>query len=75
MLPKEIVEALGVAVRAGVVTPSREIEQSVRASLDLPAMAAPVEKEWDENPIRSPITLTNELAAPDMTAAIAQNEV
>lgn len=70
---REKLDAIGAAVRAGVITPSREVEESVRASLALPSMGEAVVAEWQENPIRSPITLTNELAAPDTSVAL--NEI
>jgi capsid protein len=74
MQMKEKLDAIGAAVRAGVITPSVEVEESVRALTGLPAMGDAVLSEWSENPIRSPITLTNELAAPDQTQAVLQDE-
>ena len=71
---KEKLDAIGSAVRAGVITPSREVEESIRASLALPSMGDAVLSEWQENPIRSPITLTNELAAPDTTLALNESD-
>ena len=71
---KEKLDAIGLAVRAGVITPSREVEESVRASLVLPSMGEAVLSEWQENPIRSPITLTNELAAPDTALALNESD-
>lgn len=67
---KEKLDAIGVAVRAGIITPSVEIEKSIRETAGLPEMGEAVMSEWIENPIRSPITLTNELASPDMSPAI-----
>ena len=65
MQAKEKLDAVGAAVRAGVITPSREVEISVRSMLGLPVMGEEVLSEWSTNPIRSPITLTNALADPD----------
>ena len=73
MQMKEKLDAIGSAVRAGVITPSREVEESVRSLAGLPSMGEAVLAEWNNNPIRSPITLTNELAAPDVTQALAQD--
>lgn len=71
MQSKEKLDAVGAAVRAGVITPSVEIEESIREMLSLPEMGAAVADEWAENPIRSPITLTNQLASPDQPAESA----
>jgi capsid protein len=65
MQAKEKLDAIGAAVRAGVITPSQEVESSVRSMLALPVMGEEVLSEWNENPIRSPITLTKALADPD----------
>jgi capsid protein len=62
---KEKLDAIGVAVRAGVLTPEQALEQSVRQSLALPEMGSDVLSEWQQNPIRSPITLSSELAGAD----------
>ena len=62
---KEKLDAIGVAVRAGVLTPEQSLEQSVRQSLALPEMGSDVLSEWQQNPIRSPITLSSELAGAD----------
>ncbi len=64
---KEKLDAIGVAVRAGVLTPEQALEQSVRQSLALPEMGSDVLSEWQQNPIRSPITLSSELAGADAT--------
>ena len=65
MQPKEKLDAIGVAVRAGVITPTINDESSVRNLLSLPEMSEDVVTEWEKNPIRSPITLTNALAETD----------
>ena len=65
---KAVLDSVGVAVRAGIITPSKEVESSLRAQLRLPDMSGEVLSEWDRNPIRSPITLTNKLASPDIAA-------
>jgi len=74
MQSKEKLDAVGAAVRAGVITPSREVEQSIRSMLALPEMGEAVMSEWQDNPTRSPITLTNSLAAPDAPAQPAPED-
>ena len=74
MQAKEKLDAVGAAVRAGVITPSNEVEQSIRAMLALPEMGESVLSEWQKNPTRSPITLTNSLAAPDAPAQPAPED-
>lgn len=74
MQAKEKLDAVGAAVRAGVITPSNEVEQSIRAMLALPEMGESVLSEWQKNPIRSPITLTNKLAAPEAPAQPASED-
>ena len=74
MQAKEKLDAVGAAVRAGVITPSREVEQSIRSMLALPEMGEAVMSEWQDNPTRSPITLTNSLAAPEAPAQPAPED-
>ena len=57
------VEAYGIAVRAGVLTPSMSDEEMVRKQLKLPPMSAEVIEGWSKSGgIRSPITLQNATA-------------
>ncbi|MCX6964769.1 MAG: phage portal protein [Verrucomicrobia bacterium] len=74
MQAKEKLDAVGAAVRAGVITPSAEVEKSIRSMLALPEMGEAVISEWQDNPTRSPITLTNSLAAPDAPAQPAPED-
>ena len=74
MQAKEKLDAVGAAVRAGVITPSAEVEKSIRSMLALPEMGEAVMSEWQDNPTRSPITLTNSLAAPDAPAQPAPED-
>jgi len=74
MQAKEKLDAVGAAVRAGVITPSAEVEKSIRSMLALPEMGEAVVSEWQDNPTRSPITLTNSLAAPDAPAQPAPED-
>lgn len=60
METKELTEILGVAVRAGVVTPSLEVEAAMRAKLELPEMSADVVAAWTaDGGVRRPITLSS----------------
>lgn len=57
---KERVDAYGVGVRAGVITPQFEDEKYFREQAGVPAATDPVEEQWDNEPIRRPITLAPE---------------
>lgn len=60
METQALTEVLGVAVRAGVVTPSREVEAAMRTKLDLPEMSADVIAAWNaDGGVRRPITLSS----------------
>lgn len=64
---------IGTAVRAGAITPSEEIEQEVRTSLDLPKMSPETEGAWKASGgVRQPITLTPAPSSPD-AATLAAN--
>jgi lambda family phage portal protein len=62
---KDTLETYGVAVRAGVITPNVEDERSVREQMRLPQVPPQVEEAWQENPTRSPITLSSSLQDAD----------
>ena len=60
---KYLIDAYGVAVRAGVITPQMEDEKSVRELFSLPAMSPNVVNLWNEsNGVKRPITLQQETA-------------
>ena len=60
METQALAETLGVAVRAGVVTPSREVEAAMRAQLGLPEMSPDVLAAWTfDGGVRRPITLSS----------------
>lgn len=62
------IDEIGTAVRAGALTPSTEIEQTVRSALELPPMSPEVESAWKkDNGVKAPITLTQE--KPDATVS------
>ncbi len=51
-------DAVGVGIRAGLITPQKEDEASFRKAADLPAMGTEVEFAWTEDEgFRRPITL------------------
>ena len=55
---KQKYDAMGVAIRAGLLTATPEIEEQIRAELGLPAMTDEVKKTWAATGgIRQPITL------------------
>ncbi|MBQ6351767.1 MAG: DUF935 family protein, partial [Lentisphaeria bacterium] len=55
---KQKYDAMGVAIRAGLLTATPEIEEQTRRELGLPAMSPEVEKAWEATGgIRQPITL------------------
>jgi hypothetical protein len=54
---KSFVDAYGVCVRAGCLTPCLEDETFIREFFGLPPPSAEVIKEWSENPTRKPLTL------------------
>lgn len=56
--PKALQEARGIAIRAGTLTPTAEIEAQTRRELGLPVMPEEVKKAWEATGgIRQPITL------------------
>lgn len=62
---KQKYDAMGVAIRAGLLTATPEIEEQTRKELGLPPISEAVRKAWEATGgIRQPITLkTNESAA------------
>lgn len=83
---KQKYDAMGVAIRAGLLTATPEIEAQTRSELGLPAMTPEVRKAWDATGgIRQPITLksaeaeavtdalnVDEQAKPDASAMAAE---
>ncbi|MFA6121912.1 MAG: hypothetical protein WCT35_04865 [Sideroxydans sp.] len=56
-------DAIGVAVRAGVVTPQIEDEKEFRKKAGLAEMSAEVVEKWKQDGgVRAPITLANSAA-------------
>lgn len=57
---KAKIDAYGVAVRAGVITPTEDDEDYFRAEADLPAMSQAAKESWRKDQgTRRPITLVN----------------
>lgn len=50
-------DAMGLAVRSGAVTPQASDEEHVRAELGLPPMEPAVRQAWKDEPVRRPVTL------------------
>lgn len=60
---KILMDAYGVAVRAGVITPQIEDELNIRELFSLPAMSPNVVNLWNEsNGVRLPVTLQQDNA-------------
>jgi len=60
---KDEIDAYGVGVRAGVITPQPEDEAAIREKLSLPAATEAVRKAWAEDGgVRRPITIRDENA-------------
>jgi lambda family phage portal protein len=57
---KKMLDAYGVGVRAGVITPQKDDENFMRSMAGLPGMGADVSGEWADEPVRRPITLSVE---------------
>jgi hypothetical protein len=67
---KGVLDAYGVGVRAGVITPQTADEEKLRAIMGLPVMSAAVKADWKESGgVRRPITL-----AQDETGAALSGE-
>ena len=55
---KSLIDAYGVAVRAGVITPCMEDEKMFRDEMGLPEMSANIRDDWAKTKfVRKPITL------------------
>ena len=58
---KSFLDAYGVAVRAGAVTPQLQDEEYIRNLMDLPAMSDAVRAYWSEQDgVRKPLTIKTE---------------
>ncbi|MDD3154921.1 MAG: DUF935 family protein [Victivallaceae bacterium] len=68
---KEHADAIGVAVRGGIVTPTAEDEEAFRKVLGLPPMPESARAEWERTRgVRSPITLVSGQGQQQETAAL-----
>lgn len=72
---KQKYDAMGVAIRAGLLTATPEIEEQTRRELGLPPVSEAVRKAWDATGgIRQPITLkTAEAAAVNEALSVDEN--
>ena len=58
---KEVLDAYGVAVRSGSITPQQTDEKHIRELLNLPTTEQPVEDAWKQDGgVRRPITLVSQ---------------
>lgn len=55
---KALLDAYGAAVRAGLLSPSADVEAALRTMLQLPPLSDAVRDNWNNEPVRRPITLT-----------------
>lgn len=53
------VDAYGIGVRAGVITPQKSDEEYFRSKAKLPAQSDEVNAVWDKEPTRRPLTISN----------------
>jgi len=74
-MQKALMDAYGVGVRAGCITPNDQDETIFRESLGLPAMNANVISAWaDDEGVRRPITLVGKDGALGETAATENSD-
>jgi lambda family phage portal protein len=57
---RERADTLGVASRAGFVTPTMEDEEKIRKNLGLPPLSKEAKEAWAKDKVRRPITLQND---------------
>ena len=61
---KAVIDAYGVGVRAGLITPTIEDEAAFRVQLGLPEMSAAAKADWAKTDnVRKPITLAGAAGA------------
>ena len=62
---KSLIDAYGVGVRAGAITPQSQDEAFIRSKFGLPEMSPQIVSAWaDAGNVKQPITLATELADP-----------
>lgn len=54
---KAQLDAIGIAMRSGLITPQQADEERARAQLGMPPMSREVEEAWKKEPTRRPVTL------------------
>lgn len=71
---KAKLDAIGVAMRSGMISPSQADEESTRALLGLPPMTPEILEAWEAEPVRRPVTLSPVKDAATEQAADAAEE-
>jgi len=72
---KAVLDAYGVAVRAGVITPSIDDEVAFREKLGLPALSEDARADWAKTDnVRKPITLAGANMIPGAPAPDSEDE-
>lgn len=73
---KQEIDAYGIAVRAGAITPNRDDEEYLRKKHSLPPINKAVEREWKkQGGARAPITIQDEGSAPSTSPFGRNNNV
>ena len=74
-IQKKKIEAYGIGVRGGTITPQQKDEEYFRNILDLPQAEQPVEDAWtDDGGARRPITLKSQDAFEEEQSQIVEDE-
>lgn len=71
---KDAVDAYGVGVRAGVITPHADDENHFRQLMGLPPVNTSISQQWNKEPTRRPITLTQPASETNNQQTQAQQE-
>lgn len=67
---KALVDAIGVAVRSGLLTPAQEVEEHVRVAFGMPPISDAVKQAWKDSPTRRPVTI----AGPEGSAPTTETD-
>ena len=72
---KKKIEAYGIGVRGGSITPQEADEEYFRKTLDLPEPNEAVKSAWDEDGgARRPITLKSQDAFEEQSSVVTEDE-
>ena len=69
---KAMLDAIGTAIRGGLISPQQVDEAAVREMLGLPPMSTDVNATWQQEPVRRPVTLTKPESAEAADGAAAE---